>query len=302
MSLYLDYRPTSLNTVIGNKELKSSLDGMFNSNSVPHTILLHGPTGCGKTTIGRIIATKLGCADFDYREIDSADFRGIDTVREIRKNAQLSPISGPVKVYLLDEVHKMTNDAQNALLKILEDTPHHVYFILATTNPEKLLKTVKGRCSMFQVQLLTESEMVKLLNRISKKEGHRIDKEILEQIAEDTGGHPRNAIQVLEQVLNAKPEERLNVAKRQGEVKSETIELARLLIKGSGWNAVRVLLKGLKSEDPESIRRMILAYCQSVLLNSDNERAGRIMEEMLEPFYNTNFPGLVYACYAIVKG
>jgi len=301
-SLYNKYRPTTLKGIYGNQELVSSLRGMVDKNEIPHTILLHGPTGCGKTTIGRIIATELGAVDFDFREIDSADFRGIDTIREIRRQAHLAPLRSPVKVYLIDECHKITNDGQNALLKILEDTPKHVYFILATTDPQKLLKTVRGRCSAFKVETLQDEQMYKLLKKVTVREGEKgIDKEILERIAEDSEGHPRNALQVLEQVLHTAPEKRMEMAKRQADVNTESIELARALTQNKGWKTISSILTGLKQEDPEGIRRMILGYCQAVLLKSDNEKCGLIMEEMLEPFYNTGFPGLTYACYSITK-
>ena len=131
MSLYLQYRPIELSQLKGNADIVATLEGMLdNRTSCPHAFLLHGPTGCGKTTIGRIIASSLGCKDSDFTEVDSADFRGIDTIREIRKSSQFMPTHGDVRVWLIDECHKMTNDAQNALLKILEDTPTHIYFVL----------------------------------------------------------------------------------------------------------------------------------------------------------------------------
>jgi len=99
---------------------------------IPHALLFTGSSGCGKTTMGRIVANHLGCADIDFREIDAGGERGIDAVREIRIQARLRPIGGPVRVWLLDEAHSYLGPAQNALLKILEDTPPHVYFILCT--------------------------------------------------------------------------------------------------------------------------------------------------------------------------
>lgn len=302
MSLYLKYRPEVLSEIRGNVELVSTLQNMLSDiPSCPHSFLLHGPTGCGKTTIGRIIANELGCKGNDFREVDSADFRGIDTVREIRKQCLYKALEGSVRVWLIDECHKMTNDAQNALLKILEDTPEHVYFILATTEPQKLLKTIKGRCSQFAVSPLNNQQVIGLVRSVVKKEGESLPKVIYEQIAKSSEGHPRNALQILEQVLNVAEDERLEVSKRSEERQAEIIELCRALVNRKGWKIISGILVGLKTEDPESIRRVMLGYCQAILLKKDDTYIGRIMEEFIEPFYNTGFPGLTYACYAVVK-
>ncbi len=302
MSLYLKYRPQTLNDIRGNADVISALEGMLAVlDRCPHVFLIHGQTGCGKTTIGRIIATRLGCTGQDFREVDSADFRGIDTVREIRKQSQYKALEGPCRVWLIDECHKMTNDAQNALLNILEDTPPHVYFILCTTEPHKLLKTIQGRCSQFAVKPLNDRQMARLLKKIVIAEGKEIPQEVYEQIIEDSLGHPRNALQILDQVLSVGKEQQLEIAKRSAEEQSESIALCRALIKGDGWGMVSLILTGLKDQEPEGIRRHVMGYAQAVLLKGDNERAGLVLEEFLEPFYNTGFPGLVYACYAIIK-
>lgn len=301
MSLYLKYRPTSLDEVIGNNEIKITLKGMFKKNDIPHSLLFHGPTGCGKTTLARIIANKLGCIENNIMEIDTAQFRGIDTVRELRKNIQFTPLGGGVRVYIVDEVHKMTGDAQNAFLKILEDTPSHIYFILCTTDSQSLLPTIKGRCSQFQVKELTDDEMEDLLLKTAEKEGDSITKEIVQQITQDSQGHPRNALQILEQVLSTPVKRRLAIAQQAAIEQSESIALCRALIKGESWSKVKVILQGLKGQDAEGIRRVVIGYAQSVLLSSDNPRAGLILEEFLEPTYNAGFPRIVYASYSVTK-
>lgn len=301
MSLYLKYRPDSLETIIGNNEIKTTLKGMFKKNDIPHSMLFHGPTGCGKTTLARIIAKKLNCEDNNIIEIDTAQFRGIDTIRDLRKSIQFTPLGGGIRVYIIDEVHKMTGDAQNAFLKMLEDTPTHIYFILCTTDPQSLLPTIKGRCSQFQVKELSDDEMQDLLVKTAEEEGDSITKEIIQQITQDSQGHPRNALQVLEQVLSTPVKKRLAIAQQAAIEQSESIALCRALIKGENWNKVKVILQGLKGQDAEGIRRVVMGYAQSILLNSDNERAALILEEFLEPTYNAGFPRIVYASYAVTK-
>lgn len=304
-SLYLKYRPKDLESVYGNEDIVSALSGMLQEpEKCPHSLMFHGPTGCGKTTIGRIVAERLGCKGSDLREMDTADFRGIDTIREVRKQSQYKPLEGRVRVWILDECHKLTNEAQNALLKILEDTPRHVYFILCTTEPQKLLPTIKGRCAQFQVKQLNDRQMMKLLRDVVKAEDENLAKPVYEQIIQDALGHPRNALQILDKVLRTEADKRLESAKQAAEEYSQSIELCRALLKGAGagWAGVRNILNGLKDQEAESIRRHVLGYCQAVLLKSENDNAAAVMEEFLEPFYNTGFAGLVYACYSVVKG
>ena len=301
-SLYLKYRPTSLSEIQGNNELLSSLKGMFKKKNVPHAILFHGATGTGKTSLARIVANELGCAENNIIEIDTAQFRGIDTIRELRKNIQFTPLGGGVRVYILDEIHKATGDAQNALLKILEDTPNHVYFILCTTDPQSLLPTVKGRCSQFQTQLLSDDEMQDLLSKVVEAENDKIEDEIYAQIIQDSQGHPRNALQILEQVLSTPPKRRLAIAQQAAIEQSESIALCRALMKHSRWDVVSKILQELKGQDPEGIRRVVIGYASSVLLNGGNQMAGRILECFQEPTYTMGFPQIVLSSYQVIEG
>jgi len=304
MSLHLKYRPTLFKRMYGNKEIIATLKGMLRDKSkFPQTLLFYGSTGVGKTTLARIIANKLECTRENLIEIDTAQFRGIDTVRDIRKNCQYTPLGGGVRVYIVDEVHKMTTDAQNAFLKILEDTPPLVYFILCTTNEKSLLPTIRGRCSQFKVSTLEDDEMQSLLDYVIGKENDKVDKEVLDQIIQDSQGHPRNALQILNQVLNTPEEDRLKIARRSAEEQSESIALCRALMNNRlTWNKnVKDVVNGLKGQDVENVRRAVLGYATAVLAKTDNVTAGLILEEFEEPFYNIGFPGLVRASYSVVK-
>lgn len=301
MALYTKIRPQSFDEVLGNKELKDSLQTMLKKREHPHTYLLQGGTGCGKTTIARIMAKTLNIHDNDVKEMDIADLRGIDNAREVRREASYAPMYGNRKMYILDEAHKLTTDAQNAFLKILEDTPEHVYFVLCTTDPQKLIKTVINRCTVFTVENLSPSEMTKLVKRTAKEERQRVDKEVVEHIVEKADGHPRHALTMLETILNTSPENRLCVIQEMKAYEAQGIELARALVKKQSWATVNKILKGLDKKETETYRHQVLGYCSAILLSKPNDQAAAVMEEMLEPFYNSGFAGLVYACYAIIN-
>jgi len=302
MNLYNKYRPISFDEVVGNEDVIDYLSEIvLKGKEVPNAFLLHGPTGCGKTTVARIISNLLGCIDEDLTEIDNATFRGIDTVRQMNRNSRFNTTGGGPRVFLIDEIHKMTSDAQNAMLKLLEDPPRSTYFILCTTEPNKLLPTIRGRCISLQMKVLNDTEMTKVLKRIIKKEKVKVKRKVLEQIIRDSFGHARNAIQVLDKIIKLSPGKQLKAAKQAAEEQSLSIELCRALANGVAWSKVRELLKGLKDQEAESIRRHVLGYAQSMLLGSENDQAALIIEEFWEPLYNIGFLGLVFACYSVVK-
>ena len=124
MSLYHEHRPETLDEMEGNESTIKALRSVLSKpkNEIPHAFLLTGESGCGKTTLARIIKTKLACSDYNYKEVDSADFRGIDTIREIRRHMKLKGLGGGIRIWLLDECHMISRDGMNALLKALEDT------------------------------------------------------------------------------------------------------------------------------------------------------------------------------------
>lgn len=301
MALYHKYRPNEFGEILGNEETIESIVNLLNKKDHPRVYMLAGPTGCGKTTIARIMANELDCTGQDFEELNSASFRGIDTARDIIKRSKYKPIQGANRMFLIDECHKLTNDAQNALLKTLEDTPENVYFVLATTEPNKLIKAIHNRCSLFTVTPLTDKQMYKLLRRIVRAEDDELDKEVYDQIILDAQGHVRQALQVLEQVLSAEPDSRLVIAERKAEEHNEGIELCRALAAGKRWDEVKKILAGLKHIEPETIRRAVAGYAAAILMKTDNPQAGLILELFTEPFYNTGWPDLVYACYSVIK-
>ena len=302
MSLYHTYRPQSLDEIYGNTAMLSVLKADLAKKNPPKAILLVGPYGAGKTTIARIIAKELGCVGQDFVELNASAFRGIDTVREIDKQSRYKSLESKCRVWLWDESHQIgSGAAMPAMLKMLEDPPEHVYHILATTDPQKLLPTIRSRCALYQVSLLSEQEMYKLLRSIVRKENEELEKEIYDEIIRSSEGHPRNALQILDQVLAVDDEQRLEIAKHSQAIQTQTIELCRALVNKSPWKKVSLILQGLKDEEEESIRRAIFNYAGTILLKGDNRLAALIMDEMHEPLYNQGWYGIVLACYKIVS-
>lgn len=300
MSLYQDYRPTSLKHFHGNEDLKRDLRPFIKGNrKPPKAILFTGPSGCGKTTLARILAKSMGCAEQDIQELDTADFRGIDSIREIRRQMGLASLSGSDRVWILDECHKLTNDAQNALLKALENPPAHVYFILCTTDPQLLLKTILTRCTQFVVEALTTSDLVDVMKRACDGEKVDVPDAVLKKIAKTASGSPRAALSTLERVIARDPDEYEEELASFANFETQIKDLCQTLMAGKvKWKEVADMIKGLKDE-PETIRRAILGYMNAVLLSGkDAPRAAYIMDCFKEPFFNTGPAGLTLSCYA----
>lgn len=301
MSLYTKYRPKTLDEVAGNEAVVASLRSPKVKES--HAHLFHGPAGTGKTTMGRILASLLGCKGADYMELDIADLRGIETIRTIRRQVEFPPMESPCRVWLLDECHQLTGEAANGLLKVLEEPPSHVYFILCTTAPHKLLPTIRSRCSEHVTAPLSEEQMMRLLRYVVREEGGQLAKAIYKQIVRDSLGHPRKALTILEQVLGLPEDKQASIASKAAAEVSQVLELCRALLKPSpSWKEVRRILAGLENEEPESIRRQVLGYCASVLMKGDSTQAGLVMELFMSPWYDNPKPQMIFACFSVTNG
>ncbi len=208
MNWYNTYRPTEFEDVIGQDLVKSVLKNSLAKNKIKHAYLFNGSKGIGKTTLARIFAAKICKLDenpegsIDMIEMDAASNTGIDDVRELIESASNPPLVAPYKVYIIDEVHMLSKPAMNALLKILEEPPVHLVFLLATTNPEKLIPTVLSRLTKLNLTAHTVEGLVQRLRFIVNKEGVTIDDASLNIIAKRAGGSQRDSINLLETVAS----------------------------------------------------------------------------------------------------
>lgn len=299
--LYKVHRPKSLDRIVGNRETVATIRSMLEKKRLPHTILFSGPSGCGKTTIARILRRELGCGEMDFVELNCSDFRGIDTVREVIRNMHFAPTGGPCRVWLLDEVHKLSNDAQNGALKMLEDTPSHVYFFLCTTDPGKILPTIRTRCTGMPVKLLTEDETEFLVKRVAKKEGIKLEDNILSELVERAEGSARTSLVLLDKIQNLHKDEQSEALKTRSEEEAVAIDLCRALIKKEPWPKVAKILKGIKG-DSEGVRWSVLGYARNVLLSSKDPQAYKILCAFEGNFYDTKEAGLARASFEAIFG
>ncbi|MEK7091335.1 MAG: DNA polymerase III subunit gamma/tau, partial [Patescibacteria group bacterium] len=213
-TLYLKYRPQKISE-LDLVAVREVLEKVMKGKSLPHAWLFSGPRGTGKTSAARILAKEVNGNDKDLNleieagscpdviEIDAASNRGIDEVRELRDKIKLAPMRARFKVYIVDEVHMLTTEAANALLKTLEEPPAHAIFVLCTTDPEKLPETVVSRCTRIQFKKPTIAEIVDKLEIVVKGEKLKMDNGQLTMIAQAARGSFRDAIKILEQVILA---------------------------------------------------------------------------------------------------
>lgn len=203
MALYRKYRPQAFADVLGQEHVVSVLAGAVANNAFAHAYLFAGSRGTGKTSVARIFAHAIGCSENDLHEIDAASNRGIDDIRELREAVTALPFESSYKVYIIDEVHMLTKEAFNALLKTLEEPPAHMVFILATTEQGKLPETIVSRCQTFTFKKPSQSMLRKLARDVAKKEGRSIDAGAADLIAVLSDGSFRDAHGMLQKVFAA---------------------------------------------------------------------------------------------------
>jgi len=202
LTLYRKYRPKSFKEVVGQDHIVSVLSGAIKNNHPAHAYLFAGSRGTGKTSVARILAGELGTTDKDLYEIDGASNRGIDEIRELREGIRSLPFESKFKFYIIDEVHMLTKEAFNALLKTLEEPPAHVIFILATTELHKVLETIISRCETHIFKRPTDDILATQVKYISKKEGFKIDADAARLLAFLGEGSFRDTIGHLQKVMS----------------------------------------------------------------------------------------------------
>lgn len=295
MVFYRKYRPQTLSQLIGQDLVKDTLQNAFLNDKIAHAYLFYGPRGTGKTSTARILAKIINCekildtktepcgecqtcksitdgSNLDLIEIDAASNRGIDDIRELRERVKLAPTSARKKVYIIDEVHMLTNEAFNALLKTLEEPPAHVIFILATTELNKIPQTILSRVQKLDFRLVSAQVLVAYLQQIADQEQIKVESKALELIYQKSEGSLRDALKILDQLSSKlKTDETLTLDIVQTLTSSskeeEIIIFLSLLAQKDGQKALEkisqqittgVSLKDFLAQSLEKLRQVLL--------------------------------------------
>ncbi len=291
VALYRTYRPQSFSEVVGQEHIVRTLKNAIKYNKVAHAYLFSGPRGTGKTTIAKIFAKAVNCDHNDLFdacnecpncveinkgssdcciEMDAASNNGVDDVREIKDKVKYLPTNGKYKVYIIDEVHMLSNSAFNALLKTLEEPPKHIIFILATTEPHKVPATILSRCQRFDFRAVSQTDIEKRIKIIVEKEHISITEDAIKLIARSAEGGMRDALSLLDQAISYGGEEITpdDVHMVNGSVSNEAImEIAKATIGCDNLASIKVIEGLLESgkEIPRIINDLMVFYRDMLL-------------------------------------
>lgn len=291
LSLYRKWRPQTFGDVVGQEPVTRTLRGALATGRISHAYLFSGHRGTGKTTTARILAKALNCeqgptpdpcnrcaacraiaegSSLDVIELDAASNRGIDEIREIRERVRLAPAASRYKVYILDEAHMLTTEAENALLKTLEEPPPHVVFVLVTTEPHRLPTTILSRCQRFEFRRIPTPLVVERLSRIAQEEGLQITPGALHLIARSADGALRDAESVLDQLASSVegPIQEADVVRLLGLLEDELVDAVTDAVQNSdAAAALRLAARVAESgRDPRAVLRRLVSHFRDLLL------------------------------------
>ncbi len=298
------YRPKEFKDIIGetNKIVARAIDGFIVDNNLSHSLLFTGPRGVGKTTIARIIANKLGCRvdGVNLLEINASDDRGIDKARSIISDSRYMPHIGDKKVFILDEAHQITEGFSEASLKLIEEPPEHVYFILCTSKPDKIDDALKSRLQAYKMAPCNSREIGTMLKKICEKEMINVSKSIINYISVNSEGIPREALISLHKISGLDESDALDLLRQDLADEENFKALIGALMDKSPWKRTRHLVRKC-GNNSEKTRIGILSYISTCILNKDKVHPQWMLiheafNESFKPMGRDGFNGLIFAC------
>ena len=292
LPLYRKYRPQKIDDIVGQTHIKKALSNAIELNKIAHAYLFTGPRGTGKTSTARILAKSLNCVNgptvtpceecesckaitntvpIDVIEMDAASNRSVDDAREILEKVNYAPVHGKYKIYIIDEVHMLTDAAFNALLKTLEEPPQNVIFILATTEAHKVLPTIISRCQRYDFKRITTNDIIEHLKKIAQKENIKISDGAISVIAKSAAGGMRDSLSLLDQVSNMGSSEEItedDINSLLGRLSFESLyELVTHIANSDGSSAINVLEKIYNDgNEPIQILTNLLYFIKNLLI------------------------------------
>lgn len=298
--LHVKYRPTRLEDVLGQDRVTRAIEQTLTGKTAT-SFLFTGPSGCGKTTLARIVAARVGCDQ--PREIDAASFTGVDAMRDVARLALFKPLGGGATAIIVDECHRLSGQAWDALLKIIEEPPEGVYWLFCTTVPEKVPKTIQTRCATFNLRELGADELAVLLDEVCGQEGVSPSPGIIDICAERADGSPRQALVFLAKVWEC--ESRKDAAKllqvADDAEDNPAILLCRALMNGEPWEQLMAAVKSCKGMQAESVRIIVCAYFEKVAVGAKDENSKKLgLALMVLRAFAAPYPGHISGLYPIV--
>ena len=303
LALARRYRPGDFDTIMSQHHITTTLKNAVTSGRISHAYLFCGPRGTGKTTTARVLAKALNCekgptpepcgectvckeitkgSSPDVFEIDAASNRGIDDIRELRENVRYSPVGGRYKIYIIDEIHRLTREAFDALLKTLEEPPSHVIFIFATTDPQALPATILSRTQRYDFKRIPVSALAEAVNSVAHKEGLSIDPNAALLVAKKADGSLRDALSLLDQLSSFSDSsiDMERAAEVLGLVKTDLLHgIARSIINHEAAEALAHLSEFTKSGgDPPELAGALAGYIRTLLLIRNGVDDAEILE------------------------
>lgn len=297
-SIINKYRPTSFEEVVGNIEIVGALQRSMDSQSPPHSFLLTGPSGIGKTTIARIIAKHL---EADVTEIDAASNNGVDAMRELVELGNYASLRGnSLRMFIIDECHMLSKSAWNAVLKMLEEPPEHLYLALCTTERSKVIETVVTRCFHIPLRPIKPNEMQELLSVICELEEWTPHSDVLSAVVQAATGQPRKGLSLLQAVHDAPNRDEVHRIISLMEASEPMADLLKELLSGKvQWSRIQAQLLKIEDDDWEQAFIGAGRYIMGAMTNARSpesaQNAWRLLDAMVFPVSTFDKKAAFYA-------